>query len=63
MVAVGEGNSFRRAIEMYGVPRATLHNHYCGRHDNGKAHPRPYLSFGEEELVVYSALHAKIGYP
>ena len=64
MAAVDEGNSFRRAAEMYGVPRATLHDHYRGRHDNGKAGPRPFLSFGEEEeLVVFLELHAKIGYP
>lgn len=64
MESVGRGLSLRRAAEMYGVPKSTLHDHMSGKIALG-AHPGqdPYLSTEEEELASFLVQTAKIGYP
>ena len=66
IVAVEAGGmSIRRAAELHGIPRSTLHDHVSGRiHLNAKPGPSPYLSLEEEEeLVSFLVKCAKIGYP
>ena len=65
VLAVEQGKSYRRAAEMYGVPRSTLHDHFVGKiQPDSKCGPKPYLSIEEEEeLVRFLDVHARIGYP
>ena len=60
-----EGISLRRAAEMYGIPRSTLHDHVTGQVEHGALPgPSPYLSREEEEeLVTFLIRCAGIGYP
>lgn len=45
--------SLRKASELYGIPRATLHDHVRDRVKAGATSgPRPYLSVQEEEELV-----------
>ena len=59
------GESVRRAAEMYGIPRSTLHNRVTGKTSfYTKPGPDPYLNLEEEkELASFLILSAKIGYP
>ena len=65
MAAVDNGISIRKAAEMYGVPRSTLHDHVSGKIAYGaKSGPSPYLTTEEEEeLASFLIQTAKIGYP
>ena len=64
ITAVEAGESYRRAAEMYGVPRSTIHDHFTGKYIDMKAGPKPYLTTEEEEeLISFLDVHAKIGYP
>ena len=65
MSAVEHGKSIRCAAEMYGIPRATLHDHVSGKIQYGaKSGPKTYLTAEEEnELVVFLLRCAEIGYP
>jgi hypothetical protein len=65
MAAVKEGISYRRASEMYGIPRSTLYDYYIGKSNlDSKSGPKPYLtSEEEEELVDFLEIHSRIGYP
>ena len=65
MAAVEHGKSIRCAAEMFGIPRATLHDHISGRIQYGaKSGPKAYLTAEEEkELVIFLLRCAKIGYP
>jgi len=60
-----EGISLRRAAEMYGIPRSTLHDHVSGRIEHGALPgPNPYLTREEEEeLIAFLIRCAAIGYP
>ena len=63
--AVEQGESYRRAVKMYGVSRSTLHDHCLDKsqHDS-KGGPKPYLTVGkEEELARFLDVHCRIGYP
>ena len=62
--AVEKGTSIRKAAELYGVPRSTLHDRVSGRVELGcKPGKKPYLTIEEEEEVVSFLLKcAKIGY-
>ena len=59
------GESIRRAAEMYGIPRSTLHNRVTGKTGfDAKPGPDPYLNLEEEkELASFLIQSAKIGYP
>ena len=59
------GESVRRASEMFGVLRSTLHDHISGKVGHGSKPGRdPYLSLEEEEeLVSFLVMCACIGYP
>ena len=64
ITAVEGGESYRRAVEMYGVPRSTIYDHFTGKYPDIKAGPKPYLTTEEEEeFVSFLDVHAKIGYP
>ena len=65
MEAKQSGKSFRRAAEMYGVPKSTLCDHMSGRVEVGaRAGPKPYLTVDEEEeLESFLIQTARIGYP
>ena len=65
MAAVDNGTSIRKAAEMYGIPRSTLHDHVSGRIKYGaRSGPSPYLTTEEEEeLASFLLQSAKIGYP
>ena len=65
MESVGRGVSLRRAADMYGVPKSTLHDHISGKIALGaRPGPDPYLSIEEEEeLASFLVQTAKIGYP
>ena len=65
LVAVERGMSIRKAAELHGVPRSTLHDHVSGKVASiCKPGPQPYLSTSEEEeLVVFLLKCAKMGYP
>ncbi len=65
VVAVENGMSIRKASELHGVPRSTLHDHVSGKVTSlCKPGPQPYLSTSkEEELVVFLLKCAKMGYP
>jgi len=60
-----EGISLRRATEMYGIPRSTLHDHVSGRIEHGALPgPNPCLTREEEEeLIAFLICCAAIGYP
>ena len=65
IAAVKQGEYYRQAAEMYGVPRSTLHDHCVDKsqHDS-KYGPKPYLTIGEEEeLVRFLDVHCRVGYP
>lgn len=57
--------SLRRASEMYGIPKSTLHDYLTGKVQFGaRPGPTPYLSHGEEEeLSSFLVQVATIGYP
>ena len=61
---VEKGVSVRRAAEMFGVPRSTLHDRIPGKvRIGGKPDRTPYLSDEEEEeLVSFLLKCADIGY-
>jgi hypothetical protein len=62
---VEKGESIRRAAELHGVPRSTLHDIVVGK-VNFDAHPgkKPYLTISEEEEIVHFLQKcATIGYP
>ena len=61
----GNIKSVRRAAEMYGIPRSTLHDHLTGRvQQHAKPGPQPYLSMEEEEeLSNFLIKCSRIGYP
>ena len=63
--AVEQGESYRRAAKMHGVPHSTLHDHRVGKSQyNSKCGPKPYLTVGkEEELVRFLDVYCRIGYP
>ena len=63
--ALDEGLSYSRVVEMYNIPRATLHDHFTGKVKCGaKCGPNPYLSFEEEEeLASFLINTARIGFP
>ena len=65
IVAVDRGESIRRAAEMFGVPRSTLHDHVSGKVEQyAKQGPKPYLTPQEEdELANFLLRCARIGYP
>lgn len=67
IVAVEKGTSIRRAAEMHGIPRSTLHDHISGRVDrfqHAKPGPCPYLTEQEEEeLANFLVRCAEMGYP
>ena len=67
IIAVEKGTSIRRAAEMHGIPRSTLHDHISGRVDryqHAKPGPSPYLSEQEEEeLANFLVRCAEMGYP
>ena len=65
MFACEKGKSLRRAADMYGVPKSTLHDHISGKVQLGSKPGRdPYLSICEEEEVVsFLVQTARIGYP
>ena len=64
LIAVESGMSIRRAAELHGIPRSTLHDHVSGRvKDLSRPGPQPYLSSSEDELVVFLLKCAKMGYP
>ena len=64
IAAVEQGQPYRRAADMYGVPCSTLHDHCNGKSDvHCKSGPKPYLSMAEEEeLVNFLDVHSRIGY-
>ena len=57
--------SLRKAAEMYGIPRATLHDHVSDKMGpDSSSGPERYLSVKEEEeLVNFLVGCARIGYP
>ena len=59
------GMSIRRASEMYGVPKSTLHDRVLGKVQHGsRPGTTPYLTVEEEEeLVNFIIKCATIGYP
>ena len=61
MAAVDTGTSVRKAAEMYGIPRFTLHDHVRERVLKTKPGPNPYLS--EKELVNFLFRRSSLGYP
>ncbi len=64
--AFGSGEcSLRKASEMYGIPRSTLHDHVSGKvKENGVSGPERYLSiYEEEELVNFLIGCSHVGYP
>ena len=65
MQAVEEGESIRRAAEMYSIPKSTLHDHVRGKVEFGaRSGPDPYLTVAEEEeLCNFLVQVASIGYP
>ena len=65
MSAVDDGMSIRRASELYGVPKSSLHDRISGKVQHGtQPGPVPYLtSEEEEELVVFLVRTADIGFP
>ena len=65
MTAVENGMSLRRAAEMFGVPKSSLHDRTSGKIQHG-ARPGPpsYLTLEQEgELVNFLIRCADIGYP
>ena len=65
IAAVHKGTSIRRAADMFGVPRSTLHDHVSGKVEQfAKQGPKPYLNTEEEEeLASFLVRCARIGYP
>jgi hypothetical protein len=64
VAAIESGESYRKASEMFGVPRSTLYDHSVGRVGASKSGPKPYLTVEEEEeLVKFLDVHSRIGYP
>ena len=65
ITAVERGTSVRKAAEMFGVPRSTLHDHISGKVElYAKQGPKPYLTTEEEEELANFLLRcARIGYP
>ena len=65
LLAVENGASVRRAAEIYGVPKSSLHDRLAGKVElHATSGPRPYLSVAEEEeLVSFLLQMARIGYP
>ena len=65
VAAVERGTSVRRAAEMFGVPRSTVHDHASGKVEQfAKQGPKPYLTTEEEEeLASFLVRCARIGYP
>ena len=65
VIAVEKGTSIRKAAEMHGIPRSTLHDHVSGRVEMyRKPGPCPYLSSKEEEeLATFLVKCAEMGYP
>ena len=65
VAAVERGTSVRRAAEMFGVPRSTVHDHASGKVEQfAKQGPKPYLTKEEEEeLTSFLVRCARIGYP
>ena len=63
--AVERGLSFRKASEMYAVPKSTLYDYVSGKVQFGACPgPSPYLSRSEEEkLASFLVQVARIGYP
>ena len=52
IAAVHKGTSIRRAADMFGVPRSTLHDHVSGKVEQfAKQGPKPYLNTEEEEEI------------
>ena len=62
--AIENGESIRRAAELYNVPRSTLHDRISGKVIHGaKSGPPAYLNIEEEEQLTSFLLEcAKIGY-
>ena len=44
-----------RAADQYGDPRSTLKDRVSARH-GARSGPRPYLSYKEEELLIWSSV-------
>ena len=65
ITAAERGTSVRKAAEMFGVPRSTLHDHISGKVElYAKQGPKPYLTTEEEEELANFLLRcARIGYP
>lgn len=65
MAMVEKGMSIRRASEMFGVPKSSLHDRVSGRVQHGSQPGKaPYLNRKEEEeLVNFLVKCAGIGYP
>lgn len=65
MMEVDKGQTIRKAAEMFGVPRSSLHDCVAGRIQHGSQAGRlPYLTpEEEEELVQFLIKCADIGYP
>ena len=65
LVAIDKGLSLRWAVELYDVPRSTLHDHASGKVAFGaRSGPDPYLSIEEEEELARFLLQtARIGFP
>ena len=60
-----DGESVRHAVEKYGIPRSTLHDHVSVEVEYGAKPGRdPYLSSEQEkELVSFLTKCGRIGYP
>ena len=57
-----EGISIKRAVEVYQIPRSTLHDHLTGKVEHGALPgPRRYLSI-EVEMVSFLICSSQIGY-
>ena len=65
MAAIEEGLTYRKASEMYHIPRSTLNDYCIGKSDlDSKSGPKSYLTAREEEeLVDFLEIHSRIGYP